>query len=117
MPVEFKSNRAAVESLMKKTVRSALNTIGDQAVGWAQDLAPVDTGNLKSSLDHQAESNDTEIVGASNGKAPYKDVEYAKFVELGTHKMHAQPFLRPAIEGNLKTIRQIVEDTFADAFR
>lgn len=116
MSVEFKSNRAAVESLMKKTIRSALNTIGDNAVGWAQDLVPVDTGNLKSSLDHQAESNNTEIVGASNSKAPYKDVEYAIFVEFGTHKMHAQPFLRPAIEGNQRTIRQIIEDTFSDAF-
>ena len=101
---------------MQKTVRSTLNTIGDQVVGWAQDLAPVDTGNLKSSLDHQAESNNTEIIGTSNDKAPYKDVEYAKYVELGTHKMHAQPFLRPAIEGNQDTIRQIIQDSFADAF-
>jgi len=117
MPVIFKSNRAAVEALMQKTVRSALDTVGDQAVGWAQDLAPVDTGNLKSSLDHQEESNDTEIVGASNEKAPYKDVDYAICVELGTHRMHAQPFLRPAIENNLRTIQQIVEDAFSDAFR
>ena len=102
---------------MQKTVRSTLNTIGEQVVGWAQNLAPVDTGNLKSSLDHQAESNNTEIVGTSNGKAPYKDVEYAKYVELGTPRMHAQPFIRPAIERNLSTIRKIIEDTFADAFR
>jgi len=117
MQVKFKSNKAEVLARTEKATREALNIVGDQVVGWAQDLAPVDTGNMKSSLDHQAESNDTEIVGTSNGKAPYKDVEYAIYVELGTHRTHAQPFLRPAIEGNQSTIRQIIEDTFADAFK
>lgn len=116
MQVDFKSNKAKVLARSEKAARAALNIIGDQVVGWAQDLAPVDTGNLKSSLTHEAESNNVEIVGASNSKAPIKDVNYAIYVELGTPRMHAQPFLRPAIEGNLSAIRQIIEDTFSDAF-
>lgn len=116
MQVDFKSNKAEALARAKKTTRDALNIVGDQVVGWAQDLTPVDTGNLKSSLTHEAESNNVEIVGASNSKAPIKDVNYAIYVELGTVKMHAQPYLRPAIESNLNAIRKTIEGVFADAF-
>ena len=117
MRVKFNSNTAHIRSMMEKTIRSTLDTIGDKVVEWAQDLAPVDTGNLKSSLTHEAQSNDVEIVGTSNQKAPYKNVDYAPFVELGTVKMRAQPFLRPAIEQNQRTIREIVEASFKDSFK
>ena len=113
MQVSFKSNRKEVEASMNKAIRSALDTVGDQVVGWAQNLAPVDTGNLKSSLDHKEESNNVELVGTSSAKAPYKDVKYSVFVELGTAKMRAQPFLRPAIENNRSTIMQIIKDTLS----
>lgn len=114
MQFSFRSNRREVEAAMKGAIRTALDTVGDLVVGWAQDLAPVDTGNLKSSLDHKAESNDVEIVGTSRAKAPYKDVEYAVYVELGTHRMNAQPFLRPAIEHNRSTIKEVIRDTLSE---
>jgi HK97 gp10 family phage protein len=69
----------------------------------SQDLVPVDTGALK-------ESGHIEEVGSAVGEglwyvvydAPTKDQSkwksYAIFLELGTSKMSAQPYLRPAME-------------------
>ena len=35
------------------------------------------------------------------------NIEYAPYVELGTSKMSARAFLRPAMEANMKEIRRI----------
>lgn len=55
----------------------------------AQQLVPVDTGFLRSTGFIQAVGNDVEIGF---------EAEYASYVEFGTYKMAAQPFLRPAID-------------------
>lgn len=58
----------------------------------AKRLCPVDTGNLRSSITH--------VLGR-DGAGLYcdigSDVEYARYIEFGTWKMAAQPFLVPAI--------------------
>ena len=56
----------------------------------AKAVVPVDTGALKNSIDTTMESEFTAIV------APH--TEYAVFVEFGTHKMGAQPYMTPAAE-------------------
>lgn len=58
----------------------------------ARELAPVQTGRLRASITH---------VPGRDGKGYYVDVgsnvEYAPFVEFGTSKQPAQPYLRPAL--------------------
>lgn len=60
----------------------------------AKAKAPVKTGTLRRSI-HSVFSNGglTGIVGPS--------VEYGKFVEFGTRRMGARPFMRPAAEAVL----------------
>lgn len=58
----------------------------------AKRLCPVDTGRLRASITHDL-SEDVRGLFAQVGT----DVEYAKYVELGTSRMSAQPFLRPAL--------------------
>ena len=53
----------------------ALERCGMQAEGYAKDLAPVDTGNLRNSITHEVDGN-TVYIGTA--------VEYAPYVELGT---------------------------------
>lgn len=58
----------------------------------ATDLCPVDTGRLRASIDHELGFDALGIyvdVGSN--------VEYAAYVELGTSRASAQPFLRPAL--------------------
>lgn len=58
----------------------------------ARELAPVDTGRLRSSITHKR---------GKDRLGPYvkvgTNVEYAPYVEFGTRYQRAQPFLRPAI--------------------
>ena len=56
----------------------------------AKALAPVDTGKLRDSIDAQQEGPAAWVVG------PHTD--YDIYVELGTSKMAAQPYLTPAAE-------------------
>ena len=67
----------------------------------AQENAPVDTGTLRGSITHEVEGR-FAVIGTP--------VEYATHVELGTSRSRAQPYLRPAIEENRDTIKQIITD-------
>lgn len=48
---------------------------------------------------------------------PNKDAFYGKFVELGTKKLKAKPFLRPAIDENKAAIAKAVNETIEKALR
>lgn len=115
MQVDFQSHVPDVKSRVKDAVRTALDRMGEKVVELAQDRTPVDTGNLRASITHQADGDDTELVGTSNAAAPFKPVEYAPYVELGTRKMHAQPFLVPAITENTDILQRIIEDALRGA--
>ena len=58
--------------------------------GKAMSLAPVDTGALKNSL-HAAKAGDL-LWWSGDG------VDYGIYQEMGTSRMSAHPFMRPAVE-------------------
>lgn len=100
--VKFTSNRAAVLSAVEAAKARALEIMGGMAESYAKQLAPVDTGNLRNSITHRQLDGDTEIVGSA--------VEYAPYQELGTRKMKAQPYLRPAIENHIQEYKHVAEN-------
>lgn len=53
---------------------------------------PVDTGRLRSSITHDVGQDERGLVGRVGS-----DVVYAPYVEFGTSRTPAQPFLRPAL--------------------
>lgn len=59
----------------------------------AKQLAPVDTGRLRSSITHETGREGGELVGRVG-----TNVDYAPHQELGTSRMAAQPYLRPALD-------------------
>lgn len=61
----------------------------DIILARAQTLCPVDTGTLRES-GYVSAASDEVTIGF--------DVEYASYVEFGTYKMEAQPYLRPALD-------------------
>jgi HK97 gp10 family phage protein len=80
---------AAVEA----NARAAVKAHADKIASDARARAPVQTGYLRSSIHSESVSTGKEaqiIVGA----------EYGRFVEYGTYKMAAQPFLNPALEAD-----------------
>jgi HK97 gp10 family phage protein len=56
-------------------------------------LCPVDTGRLRNSIKVRVEGN--RIILSS-------DTEYDEYVEFGTIKMRAQPFIRPAVQNGVE---------------
>lgn len=67
----------------------------------AKSLCPVDTGRLQSSINVQSGGN-TAAISA--------DTEYAVFVEFGTSKMAAQPYLVPALLSNTQAILSAIAE-------
>lgn len=59
----------------------------------AKRLAPVDTGRLRSSITNELGAEGDDLVARIG-----TDVDYAAYVELGTSRAPAQPFLRPALD-------------------
>lgn len=64
----------------------------------AQEIVPVRTGMLKKSI--QSTYTITPFVGTVSVGQPY-----GKYVEFGTWKMRAQPFMRPSMQKNIKYIQ------------
>ena len=89
--VSFESNLGEFEKATKEQLARAAAIIGGMAESHAKELCPVDTGNLRNSITHATEDEGKTVVIGTN-------VEYAPHVELGTYKMKAKPYLRPAIE-------------------
>ena len=81
-------------------VARGLEEMGLAAEGYAKALCPVDTGRLRNSITHAREDELHEVIGTN--------VEYGRYVELGTSRAKAQPFLAPAAGGHTGEYAQIM---------
>ena len=126
--VVFEDHSAEVLGEMHDAVLRALERVGEQAEGYAKDLCPVDTGQLRDSISHKVDDGEQVVYIGSN-------LDYAAYVELGTGKYaeggggrptpwvyqdakgnwhwtrgnQAQPFLKPAVANHAQTYRNIIE--------
>lgn len=97
------NNIDKIKTAMSEQLAVALEKIGMQAEAYAKLDCPVDTGRLRNSITHQQEGDVTEVIGTN--------VEYAAYVEMGTQKTKAQPYLEPAVTNHVDEYRQMVEET------
>lgn len=126
------NNTKKVIQIERDTLRKTLFTWGELALGYTQELCPVDTSNLVNSIKYGVIEDNMEMQIGTN-------VEYAPYVELGTgiyatgeggsgakkipwhykddkgkwhttSGMKAQPYLRPAIENHIKEYEDILRD-------
>lgn len=108
----------------------ALERCGLQAEGYAQDLCPVNTGNLRNSISHKVDEAEKAAYIGTN-------TEYAAYVEFGTGSysstgggtpkskwvymgddgewhigkpMKPRPYLKPAVANHVGTYRNIFKD-------
>lgn len=77
---------------MKRGGDSGASESAERIKDRARALAPVDTGKLRDSIKVEKVATGKYEVG------PGDEVDYALFVELGTSRTRAQPYMRPAIE-------------------
>ncbi len=69
-------------------ISEALASAAERVRAAAQSMCPVDTGRLKNSLSCYSDGFTAAV---------FTDVEYAPYVEFGTSKAAAQPFMAPAL--------------------
>lgn len=72
-------------------VRTKVRKNGSEMMKKAKRNAPVDTGNLMSSID-------LEITDGGMTAEVEPTADYGAYVELGTRFMNAQPYLKPAFD-------------------
>jgi HK97 gp10 family phage protein len=97
----FKSNLNNVLDSYKEAKKEALNNIGILGTAEAQLRATVLTGNMRRSTTFDI-LNENEVDIGTTSEAPY-----AVYVEKGSSKQKAQPFIEPAIMDNAKKIGDI----------
>ena len=99
--VKIIDNHDKVIKALQQQLRAALEDAGQQAVAHAKSTVPVDTGNLKNSINYDV-SDDNVKIGT--------DVEYGKYVELGSSHNHtASHFLLNAMQNHVGEYKQTIE--------
>lgn len=86
----------------------SLMAVGEFCKGKMDFYVPVDTGYLKSKNRYKVTKAFYHRLRLLN------DAEYAGYVEFGTSRMQAQPFIRPATERHQREIQQIIRRVYSD---
>lgn len=82
---------AGIEAAVAEAVAAGAETAADNARG----VCPVDTGTLRDSIAVTQSGTSAQISA---------NTDYAAYVEFGTSKMAAQPYLVPSLLGNENAI-------------
>ena len=90
----------ASREVMPRARQAMKKALGDIASG-AKNRAPVDTGALRNSITTQTQGNRDYARGEVG-----PTVNYGGYVERGTSRMSAQPYLRPATDAVLPGYEQ-----------
>lgn len=137
MSITIKDNTDEFLSAFEKALENGLTAIGMTAEGHAKrkitSYPAVDTGRLRNSITFAIsgeKANTTTYTDNNKGvynysgtapddkeKAVYigTNVEYGKHVELGTSKMAARPFLKPAATEHSEEYKRIMEAALKSA--
>lgn len=107
MNVVVEDNSKECIAAKNAAIQKALEMIGLQAEGYAKLECPVDTGRLRNSITHAQEDEQTEVIGSV--------VEYAPYVEFGTQRSKAQPYMKPAVMDHTNEYKAIIEDALKNA--
>jgi len=94
------------DSAMQRHVHAQLVSWAADVKALARQLVPVRTGHLRSTIYAKIREWVAEV-GA--------EATYALFVELGTRRMRARPYLYPAIQEHLPRLEAIICDALEQA--
>lgn len=106
--VKFEDNSNKVLSLFDGSTTRGLDAIGATAERYAKKDCPVDTGRLRNSITYETRTLSKEVYIGTN-------VEYGPYVELGTSRMAARPFIRPAASNHPDEYKRLMEDSLKNA--
>lgn len=129
---KFEDNSGDAKDMLRKAVIKAAHAVGLFVQAEASKLCVVDTGRLRASitfvtsegasLNSASRGREAEDAAAAAGikvAAPGAvvigtPVEYAVWIEQGTKKRPARPFLKPAAVGNEDVIKKMISDILGE---
>ena len=94
----IKWNQDVIDKINRETLKR-LTVAAELVETSAKINAPVDTGRLRASINYSVEK-DVAKVGTN--------VEYARAIEYGSSKKAPEGFLRPAVDENIRRIKNIM---------
>ncbi|SHH05918.1 HK97-gp10 family putative phage morphogenesis protein [Tepidibacter thalassicus] len=102
-----------LQEMGNKTSRienKAIKKAAEPILEDAKANAPVDTGRLREGLkiSNIKTKNGEKYVEVGITKGDNSEMFYGKFIEWGTSKMPAKPYLAPAYEKNKSKIKEII---------
>lgn len=104
---------AKAPAKFRAQARAAMRKTAADIQGTAQNLAPVDTGALRNSI-----TSDTTETAQTLRVEIGPTVNYGAYVERGTSRNRAQPYLRPAVDRHepalLEAFSQLAERALKD---
>lgn len=129
--VEFEDNTGEVRKALENAIDRGLRACGEIAVGYAQDLCPVDTGNLRGSITYAVDGQEVYI-GTNVDYAPYIEFGTGIYAETGgrqtewswqdkegnwhkTNGARPQPFIRPSASNHTAEYMAILKDSLENA--
>ena len=93
----------------RPAVGDAMDTVGSAIVELARSIVHVRTGTLQASIYSKYSRNDMVLdVGAT--------AAYAFYVEYGTWKMAAQPYIRPAVDAQMPNLQENIRQAMITLF-
>jgi HK97 gp10 family phage protein len=98
---------AALRRLLAEVPQLANNLLDDSAMrveAAAKQRCPVDTGRLRSSI---------QVASGKGWRTVSTNVEYAPYVEFGTRRRGAKPFMFPAAEAERPRFQAAVQAALA----
>ena len=107
MSVKYNSYLKDVVESIEKSMDSSLNDAGSRLADKVSSAAPVDTGELRDSVDYDVDSDKLELTIGAKAK-------HAPAIELGTSKAPAQPFLEVTVKGNVDDVIDSIERNLSE---
>lgn len=130
--IDLTDNSQEIREAMRQQAIKGLEVCGLLGEGYAKvnitEVKAVDTGNLRNSITHQVDEQELAVyIGTNVEYAPYIEFGTGEFAETGgrqtpwtyqdadgnwymTTGMQPRPYLRPAINDNIDTYKQAIED-------
>ena len=125
----FKDNSKQCKDAIKGAYEKWLYAVGELLVSSIRPLIPVDTSNLKTSLDYKIDvDNMTVTIGVGEQYAIYVEFGTGEYAENGqgrkggwvykdpqtgetifTHGSHPKPFMRPGYRSQKQNIKLLLE--------
>lgn len=133
MNIEITDHTDEVLAAMRAAALRGLEECGLVAEGYAKQLCPVDTGNLRNSITHTV--NGAELaayVGTNNEYAAYVELGTGQYAEGGggrptgwvyqdekgnwhyTNGQKAQPYIKPAVADHARQYRKILANALGE---